>query len=72
MDETTPIATFMNEERTRSFRLQVDGVLIEMSREKPSDLWSPPREVAQLQGLNWSDAAFSAFRELRVWGHGQT
>jgi len=45
---TAIIGQFMNEERTRGFMLQVDGTLVEITRENTWDMWSPPEDVAVL------------------------
>lgn len=45
---TAIVASFRNEERTRAFQLQANGVLFEMERETVGDVWSPPTEVGRL------------------------
>lgn len=53
MEKLTPkavIAQWMNAERTRGYMLQANGVLVAITRESPSDMWSPPNVVGPLNG----------------------
>jgi hypothetical protein len=43
------IATFENEDRTRAFHLTADGTIVAIERERRSDMWSPPEDVASIQ-----------------------
>lgn len=52
------IASFINEERTRAFQLQANGVLTQIDRPTPSDVWSPPKEAAALAGSMESFEAY--------------
>jgi len=48
---TAVIANWINESRTRGFRLQANGELIEISRNSTSEMWSPPTTVGTLYTL---------------------
>jgi len=63
------IAEWMNEERTRAYHLQANGDLVEISRERPSDMWSPPEHV-QLQKADASlEALFVALTKPPLIQH---
>jgi len=51
------IAEWMNEDRTRGYSLQANGDLVEIQREHPSDMWSPPQHLQ----LWKAEGSFEAF-----------